>query len=70
MDHHAIFLSTNFKLSRDSGSKYINFETKDDTPLNSLINEQENLSIPAQLNSEPNVNPNSNYNIIQLLSIY
>ena len=62
-DHQAIFLSTSSKLSRDSGSKYSNVETKNDTSLNSFINELENLNIPAQLNSEPNVNPNNNYKI-------
>ena len=62
-DHQAIFLSTNSKLSRYSGSKYINVETKDDTSLNNFINELENLIIPAQLNSELNVNPNNNYRI-------
>ena len=39
-------------LSKDSGSKYINVETKDDTSLNNFICELENLNIPAQLNSE------------------
>ena len=63
-DHQAIFLSTNSKLSRYSGSKYINVETKDDTSLNNFINELENLNIPAQqLNSELNANPNNNYRI-------
>ena len=61
--HQAIFLSTNSKLSRYSGSKYINVETKDDTSLNNFINELENLNIPAQLNSELNANPNNNYRI-------
>ena len=60
-DHKVIFLFTNSKLSRDSGSKYINVETKDDTSLNNFINELENLNIPAQLNSELNANPNNNY---------
>ena len=62
-DHQTIFLSTNSKLSRDSGSKYINVETKDDSSLNNFINELENLNIPAQLNSELNANPNNNYRI-------
>ena len=62
-DHQAIFLSTNSKLSRYSGSKYITVETKDDTSLNNFINELENLNIPAQLNSELNANPNNNYRI-------
>ena len=62
-DHQAIFLSTSSKLSRDSGSKYSNVETKNDTSLNSFINELENLNIPAQLNSKLNVNPNNNYKI-------
>ena len=58
-DHQAIFHSTSSKLSRDSGSRYINVETKDDTSLNNFTNKLENLNIPAQLNSEPNVNPNN-----------
>ena len=62
-DHQAIFLSTNSKLSRYSGSKYINVETKDDISLNNFINELENLNIPGQLNSELNANPNNNYRI-------
>ena len=62
-DHQAIFLSTSSKLSRDSGSRYINVETKDDTSLNNFMNELENLNIPAQLNSEPDANPNNNYKI-------
>ena len=59
-DHQVIFLSTNSKLSRYSGSKYTNVETKDDTSLNNVINELENLNIPAQLNPELNANPNNN----------
>ena len=62
-DNQAIFLSTNSKLSRYSGSKYINVETKNDTSLNNFINELENLNIPAQINSELNANPNNNYRI-------
>ena len=62
-DHQAIFLSTSSKLSRDSGSRYINVETKDDTSLNNFMNELENLNIPAQLNSEPDANPNNKYKI-------
>ena len=62
-DHQAIFLSTSSKLSRDSGFRYINVETKDDTSLNNCMNELENLNIPAQLNSEPNANPNNTYKI-------
>ena len=49
-DRQAIFLSTNSKLSRDSGSKYINVKTKVDTSLNNFINELKNLNIPEQLN--------------------
>ena len=38
-EHQAIFLSTSSKLSRDSGSRYINVVTKDDTSLNNFMNE-------------------------------
>ena len=62
-DQEAIFLSTSSKLSRDSGYRYINVETKDNTSLNNFINELETLNILAQLNSEPNANPNNNYKI-------
>ena len=50
-------------MGRDSESRYINVETEDDTSLNNFINELENLNIPAQLNSEPDANPNNNYKI-------
>ena len=66
-DHQAIFLSTSSKLSRDSGSRYINVETKDDTSLNNFMNELENLNIPAQLNSEPDANPTTTTNFLAKL---
>ena len=52
-------------MSRDSGSRYINVETKDDTSLKNFISELENLNIATQLNSEPNANPNKQLQNVQ-----
>ena len=60
-DLQAIFISTNCKLNEDSKTKYINVETKDDALLNYYINELKNLNIVANMNIEPNANPNENY---------
>ena len=69
-DHQAIFVSTNFKFNKDTKTKYINVETKDDASLNNFINELNNLNIIANMNIEPNANPSENYAIFEYLLNY
>ena len=57
-DHQAIFISTNFKFNKDTKTKYINVETKDDASLNNFINELKNLNLIANMNIEPNQSEN------------
>ena len=69
-DHQTIFISTNFKFNKDTKTKYINVETKDDASLNNFINELKNLNIIANMNIEPNANPSDNYAFFENLLTY
>ena len=69
-DRQAIFISTNFKFNKDTKTKYINVQTKDDASLNNFINELKNLNIIANMNIEPNANLNENYAIFENLLTY
>ena len=69
-DHKAIFISTNFKFNKDTKTKYINVETKDDASLNNFINELKNLDIIANMNIETNAYPSENYAIFENLLTY
>ena len=69
-DHQAISISTNFKFNKDTKTKYINVETKDDASLNNFINELKNLNIIANMNIEPNANSSQNYAIFENLLTY
>ena len=51
---------------KDTKTKYINVETKDDASLNNFINELKNLNIIANMNIEPNANPSENYAIFEI----
>ena len=69
-DHQAIFISTNFKFNKDTKTKYINVETKDDASLNNFINELKNLNIIANMNIEPSANPSENIAMFENLLTY